>query len=252
MKQFRYLLLLAALLSLVAPAHAQRTLTVSAAASLRDALTEIGHDFEHRHPGVQVRFNFGASGALELQIEQGAPVDAFVSAADKQMDDLASRNLILKETRSVIARNSLVLIVPADSKLAIGGFPDLTKPFVNHVAIGDPASVPAGKYAQQVLTRLKIWRAVLNGAVLCKDVRSVLTQVELGNVDAGIVYSTDAAITNKVRVVAVSPEAWHSPIDYPAAVVAASHDPDAARALVNFLKSDEAKAVLKKYRFVNP
>ena len=254
MKPIRLIPLLGALLAVAgAPAQAQqRTLIVSAAASMKDAMTEIGHDFEQRHPDVQVHFNFGASGALELQIEQGAPVDAFLSAADRNMNDLAAKGLLAKNTRSTIARNSLVLIVPAGSKLAIGGFGDATKSFVNRIAVGDPESVPAGKYAEQVFTRLKMWNAVLGRAVLCKDVRMVLTQVELGNVDVGVVYRTDAAITDKVRVVATSPEAWHGPIDYPAAVIAASHDQAGARALVNFLGSIEAKGVLKKFQFITP
>lgn len=243
------------LLTLMLPARAQKTeLTVSAAASLKEALTTIGHDFGRQQPNVVLRFNFASSGTLQRQIEQGAPVDVFVSAAEKNMNELASQNLVDARAQRVVAGNQLVLVVPQSSTRnganSIRGFRDLARADVRHVAIGAPASVPAGKYAQQVLVKIGVWNQVSPKAIQAKDVREVLTQVELGNVEAGIVYRSDAAVSSKVRVVAVAPETSHSPIRYSAAVVRDSQNPQAARSFVLFLTSAKAKAIFKRLKFV--
>lgn len=251
-RRFPYLILL--LLTLMLPARAQKTeLVVSAAASLKEALTTIGQDFGKQQSNIVLRFNFASSGTLQRQIEQGAPVDVFVSAAEKNMNELAAQNLVDSRTRRVVAANQLVLIVPQSSTRnganAIRSFRDLARADVRHVAIGAPTSVPAGKYAQQVLIKIGVWNQILPKAIQAKDVREVLTQVELGNVEAGIVYRSDAAISSKVRVVAVAPETFHSPIRYSAAVVRDSQNPQAARSFVSFLTSAKAKAVFKKLKF---
>lgn len=242
----------------ILPSRAEPTqITVSAAASLKNALAQIAPQFEKTQPNVTVRFNFASSGTLQRQIEQGAPVDVFIAAADKNMDELASQNLVDRSTIQVIARNRLVLIVPTSStrnpvnkgRKPITRFRDLARADVKHVAIGAPSSVPAGKYAQQLLTKIGVWNQVSPKAVQAKDVREVLAQVELGNVDAGVVYQSDAAISNQVRVVAVAPESFHAPIRYPAAVVRDSRNPVAARTFVRFLMSEKAKAVFQKLKF---
>jgi molybdate transport system substrate-binding protein len=222
----------------------QVSLTISAAASLQGSLGEVESAYFSNHPHVEFRNNFGSSGTLAREIEQGAPVDVFLSAAAKPMDDLVSKGLITQGTRQNILRNSLVLIAPSDSKLQ--GPEGLADRSVRIIAVGDPASVPAGEYAQQTLNYLHLSDRVKGKLVLGKDVRQVLTFVETGNADAGFVYATDAKISGGVRVVATVPESAHEPIVYPAAVVKTSANQDAARAFVKFLGSAEAKAIFTR------
>lgn len=226
-----------------------REVVVSSAASLKGAMKIIAKDYEDARRGVKVKFNFGSSGALQKQIEQGAPVDVFISAADKNMNELAAKNRIDVPSRGVLASNRLVLIVPRDSKLAIHSFKDVASQSVRHVAVGGP-SVPAGLRAQEVFTKLGIWPSVQAKAVRGKDVREVLTQVELGNVEAGVVYRTDALSSNRVRIVATAPISFHKPIRYPFAVLSDSRNKTTARDFTNYLQSAKAKAVLKKLKFI--
>jgi molybdate transport system substrate-binding protein len=238
-----------------APAADSVKLTVSAAASLRDALMEITQIFRRSHPGVDVALNFGASGTLELQIERGAPVDVFISAAAEQMNALSARKLLVETTRVDLLQNELVLIVPRNSTApaAPASFRDLARPGVRLVALGDPRSVPAGHYAQEVLTALGIYNAVKAKAVFASDVRQVLADVETGSADAGLVYATDAGISPRVRVVAEAPPGTHEPIEYPAAVLAATQSSPAhaaaARAYVEFLETPASRAIFTKYGF---
>jgi len=220
------------------------SLTVSAAASLQGALGEVEAAYFEGHPKVDFHNNFGSSGTLAREIEQGAPVDVFLSAAAKPMDDLESKGLITAGSRENILRNSLVLIAPPDSKLqGIAGLADRSTQLI---AIGDPASVPAGQYAQQTLIALHLNDQVKGKLVLGKDVRQVLTYVETGNADAGFVYATDARISGRVRVIATMPESAHEPIVYPVAVVKPSANREAARAFIEFLGSPTAKAIFTK------
>jgi len=223
--------------------------TVSAAISLKDALDEISHLYSTERPSADVHFNLGGSGTLQRQIEQGAPVDIFISASPKEMDSLQSQGLLLPDTRKNLARNSVVLIVPAGST-SIPGFQDLTKAAVKTVAVGEPQTVPAGKYAQEVLTHFGIYDQLKPKLVLAKDVRQVLTYVETGNADAGIVYATDAKISKKVTVVATAPEDSHAPVVYPAAVIKNSKNAAAAKAFLDFLASEKARTVFQKYGFI--
>jgi molybdate transport system substrate-binding protein len=225
------------------------SMIISAAASLRDALTEIDHEFEHVQPGVRVELNSGASGTLEMQIEKGAPADAFISAAPEQMNMLAAKGLLLPGTRVDLLRNELVLIVPKESR-SVAGFRDLDRTDVRIVAMGDPRTVPAGIYAQQALTALGIYTTVKSKAVLATDVRQVLADVETGSADAGLVYATDAAISRQVRVVAAAPVGTHEAIVYPAAVLRAASHPDAARAYISFLRSAVARMIFSRYGFL--
>jgi molybdate transport system substrate-binding protein len=232
------------------PQAAKADLTVSAAISLKDALDEIKQAYVSANPGVSIAINYGASGTLQLQIEQGAPVDIFLSAAPKQMDALDAKGLLLPGSRRDILRDEVVLIVPKDSTAKISSFQDLTRPDVKKIALGEPVAVPAGQYAKQTLTTLGIYDAVNAKAVLAKDVRQVLTYVETGNVDAGIVYSTDALSSSKVKVVATAPPNSHDPVIYPGAVIKASKSAEAAIAFLDSLRQPQANAIFQKYGFV--
>lgn len=232
-----------------AAAQAASEVTVSAAISLKDSLDEIGKIYEKAHPGVKISFNYAGSGTLQRQIEQGAPVDIFFSAAEKQMDDLQSKNLIDVGTRRNMVRNQLVLIVPA-SDTTTHSFQDLANPSVKVVALGEPSTVPAGMYARQSLERLGLWGSVDRKVVLAKDVRAVLTYVETGNADAGMVYQTDAQGSQKVRIVAVAPADSHDPIIYPAAILKDAKNRAGAAPFLAFLSSTEAREVFAKYGFL--
>lgn len=195
-----------------------------------------------------IHLNLGASGTLQRQIEQGAPVDIFISASPKEMDSLESKGLILAGTRKDLARNTVVLIVPAGNS-PVTSFQKLTDSAVKHIAIGEPKTVPAGAYAQQVLMHLGIWDQLLPKMVFGSNVRQVLQYVETNNVDAGIVYATDARITNQVKVVAMAPEDSHSPVIYPVAVIKGSDDPSGATDFIQFLLGSQAQAILERYGF---
>ena len=225
-------------------------LNISAAVSLKDALTEIQANSQKKSPNVKLLYNLGASGSLQKQIEQGAPSDIFISAAPAQMNELETKNLVNKATRKNLVENKLVLIVPQDSKLGLAKFEDLTKPEVKQISVGEPSVVPAGQYAQQVLAKLGIWEQDKGKSVLAKDVRTVLTYVETGNVDAGIVYKTDTATSSKVKIAATAPEGSHQPIIYPVAVLSGSKNQKAAEEFLAYLTGPEGKTVFEKYGFV--
>jgi molybdate transport system substrate-binding protein len=233
------------------PAAQQAPVTVSAAISLKDALGQLGREYERDHPGAKITFNYGGSGTLQHQIEQGAPVDLFFSAAQKQMDALQTAGLILNDTRHNIVANDLVLIAPSDTD-NIHTFQDLAKSMVKTVAIGELATVPAGMYAQQTLEHLGLWDAVQKKAVYAKDVRQVVTFVATGNADAGLVYRTDAQTSPKIRTIFTAPPSTHDPIVYPAAVLKNSKAPDAARAFLEFLETPHALQIFKTYGFNDP
>jgi len=230
-----------------AQAQAGGSLTVSAAASLKDAIGDVETAYKRSHANTEFANNFGSSGTLAAQIDQGAPVDVFLSAAAKPMDDLEAKGLVVAGTRHNLLRNSLVLIASLSSGLH--GFADLTGSGVRVIALGDPASVPAGQYGQQTLAFLHLLDPVKAKLVLGKDVRQVLAYVETGNADAGLVYATDALISNKVRVVATAPSQSHDPIVYPMAVVKGSRNEAAARSFVEFLAGPEAKSIFQRHGF---
>jgi molybdate transport system substrate-binding protein len=224
-------------------------ITVSAAVSLRDAFREISKQYEER-TGARVNFNFGASGALQKQIESGAPVDVFASAGIPQMDALGTQGLIAPETRRDFARNTLVLIVPTDNTSGITTFADLGDAKVTKLAIGNPKTVPVGQYAEQSLTRLGLWHRLGPKLILAEDVRQALDYVARGEVDAGMVYASDVRATGaRVRAVATAPPDSHDPILYPIAVVRASVRQDAARAFIDAVTNDEGQRTLGKYGF---
>ncbi len=234
---------------LVSGCHAPTriVLTVSVAASLQDALVETEAAYRTEHRDIEFRNNFGSSGTLAREIEDGAPVDAIISAGVKPVDQLETEGLLQPGSRSDLLRNSLVLIAPKGA--ALQGFEQLADKQVRLIALGDPSSVPAGQYGQQTLTFLHIYDALKAKIVLCKDVRQVLTYVETGNADAGLVYATDARISNQVRVSAIAPEGSHSPIVYPMAEIKGTRNRAAVEGFLAFLKSPEARAILERYGF---
>jgi molybdate transport system substrate-binding protein len=231
-------------------AHAGQ-LTVSAAASLSDALREIGTRFEATRPGTTVRFNFAASGVLLQQIVQGAPVDVFVSADPETMARGVDQKLLDASTQRDFAGNTLVLVAPAQEPPALRALADLAGAGVRRVAMGKPATVPAGRYTRQALDAAGAWAQVQPKVVYADNVRQVLDYVARGEVEAGFVYRTDAeAARGKVRVVLTA--SGHAPIRYPAAVVADSRQAALAREFHAFLFSADAQAVLARFGFARP
>jgi molybdate transport system substrate-binding protein len=220
-------------------------ITVSAAASLTDVLTEVGKVYEQR-TSIAVRLNTGASGALQQQIEQGAPVDVFVSASPMEMDALQAKGLIDAATRVNVARNALVIIAPKGS--APIEWSALQS--VRRLAIGDPRTVPAGRYAMDVMYNLKIRDAMNDRFIYAENVRQVLAYVSGGNVDAGIVYATDVGENANVVVSTHAPTNLQPTIEYPASVIARSAQRDQAAAFVKYLALPEAQEVFAKFGFV--
>jgi molybdate transport system substrate-binding protein len=228
----------------------QQELTVSAAISLKNAFEEIGKLFEAEHKGIKVNFNFGASGYLLQQIEGGAPVDVFAAAAQKDMDEAEKKRLIVSDSKINFAGNSIVLIIPADSKLIIKTFHDLGLNQVKKIAVGNPKTVPAGRYAEEVFVHFKLLTAIKEKLIYAEHVRQVLDYVARGEVDAGVVYSTDAMVRAKdIRIVATAPEESHTPVIYPAAVVSKTDKQSLAKAFVTFLASEESSSILEQYGF---
>ena len=222
-------------------------LTISVAASLTETIGEIETQYRQTHANVDFRNNFGGSGMLAREIEQGAPVDVFLAAAAGPMDELQAKGLIDAGSRHDLLRNTLVLIAPSGSGLQ--GFAGLIENSVRQIALGDPGSVPAGQYGNETLTALKLYDRVKGKIVLAKDVRQVLTYVETGNADAGLVYATDAQNDARVRIVATAPEETHEPIVYPVAVVGAGRESGAAQQFVEYLQSPTAAAIFVKHGF---
>lgn len=224
-------------------------LIVSAAASMKDAMLEIQDLYQQENTNITVTMNFGSSGSLQQQIEQGAPADVFVSASIGKMDNLRDKSLIQEDTYTELLENKIVLIVPKGNEAEVAGFDDINTDKIEKLAIGEPDSVPAGKYAKETLTNLGLWDELGDKVLEGKDVRSVLSWVETENADAGIVYATDAQISDQVEVVATAPDDSHSPVIYPAAVVKDTKQAEAAKAFVDYLKSDKGKEVFESFGF---
>jgi molybdate transport system substrate-binding protein len=224
-------------------------ITISAAASLNNVLTEIRSDFEKKNDHIHLLINLGGSGALQQQIIQGAPVDLFISAAEIQFGELIKNGFIKKQDSTDLLGNKLVLITNKESSIKITGFSDLQKRAIKEIAIGTPETVPAGMYAKQTLQNLGMWEKVQTKIIPTKDVRQVLNYVETGNVDAGIVYMTDAKISDKVKVVSVADEQTHDPIVYPAGIIKESLHHKEALQFYHYLKSKPARIIFEKYGF---
>jgi molybdate transport system substrate-binding protein len=223
-------------------------IVVSAAASLTNAFKAVGDAYEQQHPGAKLLFNFGASDVLMQQIAKGAPADVFASADQKAMDKAVEQKVIVPSTRTDFAANSLVLIVPADSKRAPSTLNELTTASVKRVAYGDPASVPVGRYTEGALKTAGVWDAVSAKGVLASNVRQSLDYVSRGEVDAGFVFGTDAAVMpDKVKVALTVPTT--TPITYPIAQVEGSKHAADAQSFIAFVLSPAGQAVLAEYGF---
>lgn len=222
---------------------------VAAAASLTDAMKELASIYEKDNPDTKLVFNFGSSGALQQAIENGGETDLFFSAAQKQMNALEEAGSLAEGTRKNLLRNEVVLIVPKDSDKGITKFEDLTRDDIQHIALGEPKGVPVGQYTEEILTNMGILDAVKAKAVYGSDVRQVLSWVETGDADCGVVYATDAAVSDKVNVIAVAPADSHKPVIYPAAVIKDTKHLDAAKKFLDFTGTDAAKQVFEKYGF---
>jgi len=232
-------------------ANAQQELVVSAAASLTNAFGEVGKQFEAANPEVKVIFNFAASGALLQQIDKGAPVDVFASADQKTMDQAKEKNLILAETRKDFVSNGLVLIAPTDSKLALRGVKDLADPKIVRIALGNPETVPVGRYAQEVLSKAGLWEGLKPKLIYAGNVRQALDYVSRGEVDAGFVFATDAAVAkDNVQVAAVAE--GHQPIRYPVAVIAGTKKKDLSQRFIDFLLGSQGQSILARFGFGKP
>lgn len=223
-------------------------LTISAAVSLTDALEEIKALYEKEN-NVELTFNLGGSGTLAQQILQGAPADVFVSANQNWMDTLAEEDQIIVDTRNDVTGNNIVLITQKDTKLAYESFEDIQQDEIDQIAIGNPESVPAGSYTEQVLNNIGMWDELQSLFVYAKDVRQVLTYVESGNTDIGFVYESDAVTSDEIAILASAEKEWHDPIIYPGAVLKDTKNEEAATAFLNYLLEDEAQKILRKYGF---
>lgn len=242
---------LVALISLLLASHSAfaANVRVSAAASLTDVLQEIAPLYE-KQTGDGILFNFGASSMLARQIQEGAPADLFISADELKMDQLQQRGLIVKKSRRSILSNTLVIIVPGDSRLKIASPADLTDPAIRNIAVAEPQTVPAGIYAKAYLRKLRIWDRITHKIIPTDNVRAALAAVESGNAETGIVYKTDALISRAVRVAYEVPAAAGPEISYPAAVVADSRQKEAAQRFLDYLQSPPAQSLFRKYGFL--
>jgi molybdate transport system substrate-binding protein len=240
------------LLATAGAAHAQEV-TLSVAISMKEAIEELGRAFMAARPGVTLRYNFGSSGELQKQIEAGAPVDLFVSAAQRQMDELQAKGLIVAKSRQVFARNALTVIKPIDSKIDITKPGDLLDARVTKIVIGNPKTVPAGQYTEESLKALGFWDRVQPKLVFSENVRQALDYVARGEVDAGFVYTTDAATRAQQVKEAFRPaEDTYRPVLYPAAVVAEAKHAALAQAYLDLLTSREGQSVLGRRGFLPP
>ena len=232
------------------PARAETELLVSAAASLTESFKEIGRSFMAKNPGVKVNFNFAATGPLLQQIAQGAPADVFASADQESMDKAEKGGFIVPGSRINFVGNSLVLITPVNMPV-VTGLAELKSGRVQRIAMGNPDSVPVGRYTKAALEKQGLWESLAPKCVMGISVKQALEYVMRGEVEAGFVYATDAAAAkDRVRVAAQIPT--DKPIVYPVAVVAASANKEKGQAFVLYLRSPEAQAILAKYGFTRP
>jgi molybdate transport system substrate-binding protein len=246
--------LVVAVLVLAVCLHASGTsaqdATFSVAVSMKDAVQELGRTFTASRPGATLRYNFGASGDLQKQIEAGAPIDLFISAAPRQMDELEKKQLVVSASRRVFGRNVLTVVKPADSRIDIARPSDLLDARVGKIVIGNPKTVPVGQYAEETLRAVGLWDRVQSKLVLAENVRQALDYVARGEVDAGFVYTTDAVVAGlRVKEAFRPAEDTYRPVLYPVAVVVGARQAGLAQAFIDLLVSREGQAVLQKHGF---
>lgn len=226
----------------------EETILLAAAASLKNCIDkELIPMFAEKHPNITVDATYDSSGKLQAQIEEGADVDVFMSAAMKQMNALNDKGLIKEGTIVELLENKIVLVLPIDSLAEIASFEDILK--AETIAVGDPESVPAGQYAKESFENLGIWEDVSAKASLGTNVTEVLSWVAAGSADAGVVYATDAASNENVKVVAEAPEGSVSKVIYPIGIIDATTKLEAAQIFTEFLQSEEALSIFEKYGF---
>ena len=221
------------------------SITVAAAASLSDAMKELNTLYENQHPNSEVTLNLASSGVLANQIKQGAPIDVYLSASEDHFKEVEDKELIDARLHTKLLSNKLVLITGKSSP--IKSWEDLLSVDRDRVAVGTPETVPAGAYAKEALQSLQMWDKLEDKLIFAKDVRQVLTYVETGNADAGIVYDTDFRTSNDVNLVDEAPQGTYTPIIYPAGVIRGAHEE--AKSYFTFLQSEEAMTIFKKYGF---
>jgi len=225
-------------------------IVVSAAMSLKASFEEIGKVFMERNGDINIVFNFSSSGKLRQQIEGGAPVDVFASASEKEMDRLSGKGLIVEETRHVFAGNSIVMIVPSDGMKGPATLTSLNDKDVTKIVMGDPEMTPVGMYSREVLAYAGVWDGLREKLVYAAHVRQILDYVSRGEVDAGLVYATDAKIREReVRVVFTAGRESHRKIAYPIAMVKGTGKAASAQKFIDFVLSDEAGGILRSYGF---
>ncbi len=229
-------------------------LIISAAVSLKDSLLAIQPAYEKSHPGIKLIFNFGSSGTLQQQIEQGAPADLFISAGVKQMKTLIDNGFIDAKDQTILLSNDLVLVMPTNTSIKLDNSTcrELVKKEFKFIAMGIPESVPAGSYAKETLEWLKIYETLLPKIVQAKDVRQVLTYVETGNADAGFVYRTDALSSKRVKIVLTIDKRAHKPIIYPAGIIKESGHLKEARLFYQYIQGKAASEIFLQYGFKLP
>lgn len=250
--RIRVAAMLGVILLVTGPAVSAQEMTLSVAVSMKDAITELGGVFGSGRR-VTLRYNFGSSGELQKQIEAGAPVDLFVSAAQLQMDQLEQKKLVIASTRRIFARNALVVVKPADSRLDVAKPSDLLDARVTKIAIGNPRTVPAGQYAEESLRSLGLWDRLQPKLVFAENVRQALEYVARGEVEMGFVYSTDAAMRGgRVREAYRPSEDTYRPVLYPVAVVTDSKQRGLAQSFIDLLLSRQGQAVLARFGFLAP
>ncbi|BAY99924.1 molybdenum ABC transporter periplasmic molybdate-binding protein [Tolypothrix tenuis PCC 7101] len=259
-RYFFYLSLLVVTLALtfipgILPTIAQQanaaTLTVSAGAGLKPVLEDVQKVYKQQQPNINITYNFAASGVLQRQIEQGANIDVFIAASTKNMNELQQQGLLLSETRKNLIKSRIALIASKNTT-GISSFQDLNKQIVKKIAIGEPRSVPLGMYAEEVFKYLGITEQVKPKLVYARSALEIVTFVESGNVDVGIVHDTTVKTSDKVKILALAPEAAHSPVVYPVAVLKNSKNQVAAKSFVQFLFSKKAKSLYKNYGYTLP
>ena len=222
-------------------------LTISAAASLKEAMADIEPLFNQKYPNIHLTFNFGASGSLQQQIEQGAPCDIFISAGQSQMTSLIDKSLILDDSKKNLVQNSLVLVSTKDS--TITSLDDIKSDKVKTIAVGEPSSVPAGKYADEVFTKLRVKDSISSKLVFAKDVKEVLAWSSSGNSDVGFVYLSDAISNDSVKIIETISEDLHSPITYPIGIIKSTKYNDASKEFEEFLFTYDAQKIFEKYGY---
>jgi|GEM_PF-123440 len=245
------ILLLAPVAVAKLPASEQEpeVITVSAAASLTEAFTDIASQFEEKNPGTDVNLSFAGSGDLRMQIEEGVPIDVFASADQRQMEILINKTLIENSSRKDFAQNSLVLIVPENSTLNITDLEDLANPEIKKISIGNPETAPVGEYSRLALNEACLWGKLEKKLVLAEDVKLVLEKVEKGEVDAGFVYMTDAKAAQPCTIKVIASVPVNTTISYPIAVVSSSEHKEKAQKFIDFVTGEEGQKILEKYGF---